>query len=211
MKHSRHLSVSFSPLIHEMGEIPISSDPWEIPVRECMKRSAVSGRGWHSESLAVSIIIVGNRPIVNYKYDIANATLCHCAHISCLPGLSASHRMDQWGACFPSFSCSTCDQTRQEHLGPLQTWSSVNNEFWLAELEAKSDCFEKQWPWPLWWRHFLRLPPVCCGFFLSEAIPGPSRQSWGALLQHLSTCTASVLVLITVLDLFIPCLLPVPD
>ena len=142
MKHSRHLSVSFSPLIHEMGEIPISSYPWEIPVRECVKRSAVSGLGWHSESLAVSIIIVGNRPKVNYKYDIINATLCHCAHISCLPGLSASHRMDQWGACFPSFSCSTCDQTRQEHLGPLQTWSSVNNEFWLAELGAKSDCFE---------------------------------------------------------------------
>lgn len=65
-----------------MGEIPVSSDPWESPARECMKRSAVPGLGWHSGSLAVSIIIVGNRPKVDYKYDIVKATLCHTSAVS---------------------------------------------------------------------------------------------------------------------------------
>ena len=47
-----------------------------------MKRSAVPGLGWHSGSLAVSIIIVRNRPKVDYKYDIVKATLCHTSALS---------------------------------------------------------------------------------------------------------------------------------
>lgn len=129
--------------------------------------------GWHAGSLAALIIIVGNRPQISYEHDIVNGTLCHWAPISSLPR-AASKPQDGWiGISLPRFSCLACDQTlgkkvwvpyKLDHLYVMSFgWQGWSLE-WL---------FWKQQPWPLWWCHFLLLPPVCCGFFLWEAVPGP--------------------------------------
>lgn len=47
-----------------------------------MKRSAVPGPGWHSESLAISIVIVGSVPKVDCACDIVKAALCRTSALS---------------------------------------------------------------------------------------------------------------------------------
>lgn len=150
-----------------------------------------------------------NRPKVNYKYDIINATLCHCAHISCLLGCQQATGWTNGGPVFLVSLAQLVIKPGKNIWVPYKL-----DHLWIMNFGWQSSgpraIVLKTGPWTLWWCHFLRLPPVCCGFFLSEAIPGPSRQNWWAPLAstYLYSLRASPYHM---LELFIPCLLPVPD
>lgn len=96
---------------------------------------------WRSVPLAVLIIVIGTRPKVHYGYDTVSATLCHRAPIGRPFRLPARLRIKEFGFCFLASLSTLWSKTGQKTLSPLQAWSSVNNELWLAELGVQSDCF----------------------------------------------------------------------
>lgn len=110
LEHSRPLTVNCCPFVYEMGK----SLPHQVPERfqeeTTAERSAASGAGLAPGPLAVLIIIVGNRPKVNYEYDIVNATLCHCAPISSFSRAANRPWDERTGILLSSLSCLACDQ-----------------------------------------------------------------------------------------------------